>query len=188
MFFKYFFKAWVAIFLVAHTFDITMAIFDVIFVGDADQLPSVGPGNVLRDLIASAALPVVRLTTIYRQAQSSQIIMNAHRINQRAFPNLKGGKRSDFFFIEEADPEKIHAAICGLCAARLPNYYHVDPIKGIQVLTPMQRGETGAANLNILLQNALNPSTVCLQRGGTEFRQGDKTMQIKNNYDKEVFN
>ena len=160
----------------------------VIIVGDADQLPSVGPGNVLRDIIASEAVPVIRLTQIYRQAQSSLIITNAHRINKGEYPNLHGGRRADFFFIEAEDPEKIPGIICDLCAKRLPGYYNVDPIQGIQVLTPMQRGETGAANLNVMLQNALNPSTECLQRGGTEYRKGDKLMQVKNNYDKEIFN
>lgn len=159
-----------------------------IMIGDADQLPSVGAGNVLRDIIESEVVPVVQLVTIYRQAQASNIIMNAHRINQGDFPVLRGGRQSDFFFIEEDDTAKIPEIICGLCAKRLPAYYKVDPISGIQVLSPMQRGETGAANLNALLQEALNPGKECLRRGGTEYRRGDKVMQIKNNYDKEVFN
>lgn len=160
----------------------------VILIGDADQLPSVGAGNVLRDIIASGAAPVVRLNTIYRQARTSNIIMNAHRINKGEFPVLRGGKQSDFFYIEEDDPEKIPGLICGLCAKRLPGYYSVDPIQGIQVLSPMQRGGTGAANLNTLLQEALNPGTLSLSRGGTNYRLGDKVMQVRNNYDKEVFN
>jgi exodeoxyribonuclease V alpha subunit len=160
----------------------------VILIGDADQLPSVGAGNVLRDIIASGVVPVVRLTTIYRQARTSNIIMNAHRINKGEFPVLRGGKQSDFFYIDEDDPEKIPGLICGLCAKRLPGYYGVDPIQGIQVLSPMQRGGTGAANLNALLQDALNPGTLSLSRGGTNYRLGDKVMQVRNNYDKEVFN
>lgn len=160
----------------------------VILVGDADQLPSVGAGNVLRDIIESDVVPVVRLTRIYRQAQTSKIIMNAHRINKGEFPNLNGGKASDFFFVEEDDTEKIPGIISNLCAKRLPKYYGVNPIQGIQVLSPMQRGETGAANLNMLLQGILNPQTKHLRRGGIEYRLGDKVMQIKNNYDKEVFN
>jgi exodeoxyribonuclease V alpha subunit len=160
----------------------------VIFVGDSDQLPSVGAGNVLLDIIESGVIPVIKLTRIYRQAQSSQIIMNAHRINHGEFPNLNSGSKSDFFFIDESEPANIPSLICELCVKRLPGYYHVDPVQGIQVLSPMQRGETGALNLNMLLQNALNPNKECLRRGGTEFRPGDKVMQIKNNYDRDIFN
>jgi exodeoxyribonuclease V alpha subunit len=160
----------------------------VIFIGDADQLPSVGAGNVLLDIISSDVIPVIRLATIYRQARTSNIIMNAHRINHGEFPMLQGGKQSDFFFVEEELPENIPALISELCSKRLPSYYKADPIRDIQVLTPMQRGETGAVNLNALLQEALNPGKLCLRRGGIEYRLGDKVMQIKNNYDKEVFN
>jgi len=160
----------------------------VIFVGDADQLPSVGAGNVLLDMIASGVIPVVRLQTIYRQAQASDIVMNAHRVNRGEFPQLNKGKRSDFFFIEENDPEKIPELICDLCARRLPDYYHVDPINGVQVLTPMQRSATGAVALNDMLQEKLNPGRESLRRGGVEYRPGDKVMQIKNNYEKGVFN
>ena len=160
----------------------------VILVGDSDQLPSVGAGNVLLDIISSGVVPVVQLNTIYRQAQTSNIIMNAHKINRGEFPQLNGGRKSDFFFIEEEQPEKIPSLICELCSHRLPKYYNVDRIHGIQVLSPMQRGETGAANLNACLQEVLNPGTVCLRRGGVEYRLNDKVMQIKNNYDKEVFN
>jgi exodeoxyribonuclease V alpha subunit len=160
----------------------------VILIGDSDQLPSVGAGNVLLDIIASGVVPVTCLTTIYRQAGASDIILNAHRINRGEFPVLSGGKQSDFFYIEEDNPENIPSLISGLCAQRLPRYYEVDPIQGIQVLSPMQRGETGAANLNALLQETLNPGKVALRRGGTEYRLDDKVMQIRNNYDKEVFN
>ena len=160
----------------------------VILVGDVDQLPSVGAGNVLRDIIDSGAVKIVRLTKIFRQAQGSAIIMNAHRINGGEFPTLKGGKSSDFFFIEDNEPATVVETIKELCTKRLKNYYKADPIQDIQVLCPMLRGETGAHNLNIVLQDCLNPSLVNIKYGGTEYRLGDKVMQIKNNYDKNVFN
>jgi exodeoxyribonuclease V alpha subunit len=159
----------------------------VLFVGDVDQLPSVGAGNVLRDMIDSETVPVVKLTRIFRQATGSHIIMNAHRINKGQFPNLKTGKNSDFFFVEQQDSAAIPETIVSLCAKRLPKYFGIKP-SSIQVLCPMQRGENGARNLNVLLQNTLNPPTAMLRRGGTEYRHGDKVMQIKNNYDKEVWN
>lgn len=160
----------------------------VILVGDVDQLPSVGAGNVLQDIINSEQVNVVKLTRIFRQAQGSAIITNAHRINKGDFPELKSGKNSDFFFIEEEEPLKVVEQIQGLCTARLPKYYKVDPINDIQVLCPMQRGETGTANLNTVLQGSLNKSTVSIKHGGTMYKLGDKVMQIKNNYDKNVFN
>ncbi len=160
----------------------------LILVGDIDQLPSVGAGNVLRDIIQSGSIPVVRLTRIFRQAQGSRIIMNAHRINRGESLDLRGGKESDFFFASKATNEEILDVIVSYCKTNLPRYYHVDPINDIQVLTPMQRGECGAANLNQLLQNALNPCDTFLRRGGIQYRLGDKVMQIRNDYDKEVFN
>ncbi|HBM81784.1 MAG: ATP-dependent RecD-like DNA helicase [Clostridiales bacterium] len=160
----------------------------VILVGDVDQLPSVGAGNVLKDIIDSGVVNVVHLTKIFRQAQGSSIIMNAHRINKGIFPNLKGGRKSDFFFIEEEDPERIVETIKDLCVRRLPRYYKVDPVEDIQILCPMQRGETGAHNLNTVLQDALNKSDVFIHYGGTLYKLNDKVMQIKNNYDKGVFN
>lgn len=160
----------------------------VIFVGDVDQLPSVGAGNVLRDMIESEAVPVVKLTRIFRQAMGSQIIMNAHKINKGQFPNLKTSKGSDFFFIDQPDNAAVPQTIVDLCVKRLPGFYKVNPVRSIQVLCPMQRGENGAQNMNALLQNALNPSKTLLRRGGVEYRLGDKVMQIKNNYDKEIFN
>lgn len=160
----------------------------LILVGDVDQLPSVGAGNVLKDIIESETVNVVRLTRIFRQAQGSAIVTNAHRINRGGTPNLKGGKSSDFFFIEEEEPQKVVATITELCSKRLPNYYKVDPVNDIQVLCPMQKGETGAFNLNIILQEALNPAEVSIKYGGTVYRLNDKVMQIKNNYDKNVFN
>lgn len=159
----------------------------LILVGDIDQLPSVGAGNVLRDIIDSQQIPVVRLTRIFRQAQSSRIVMNAHAINAGQFPNIKNGLDTDFFFINQEDADEMVRLIIGLVRDRLPKKYGYPP-KEIQVLTPMQRGTVGAGNLNIELQNALNPTGLSLARGGYTFRQGDKVMQIRNNYDKNVFN
>lgn len=160
----------------------------VILVGDVDQLPSVGAGNVLADIIKSGMVEVVRLTRIFRQAQNSLIVTNAHRINQGHFPVLKGRKDRDFFFIEEEQPDKVAEQIVELCSRRLPKYYGVDPVADIQVLCPMQRGETGTSNMNQVLQNALNHDTRFIRYGGTVFKAGDKVMQIRNNYDKNVFN
>ncbi|SCY20247.1 exodeoxyribonuclease V alpha subunit [Lachnospiraceae bacterium XPB1003] len=174
----------------------------LILVGDIDQLPSVGAGNVLRDVIDSGAFQVVRLTRIFRQAQTSRIIMNAHRINEGKLPEINNGKGSDFFFIEKEDPEEVVSRIVKLVKTDLPGYYGIDPSQ-IQVLTPMQRGVVGATNLNMALQEALNPAECevfirgrgkvlmpkeCLRRSGFAFREGDKVMQIRNNYDKEVYN
>lgn len=173
----------------------------LIMVGDIDQLPSVGAGNVLRDIIDSEAFPVIRLTRIFRQAQTSRIIMNAHRINEGKMPEIYNGADSDFFFQELEDPDKCVRRIVDLVQKKLPDYYHVEPGR-IQVLTPMQRGVVGATNLNLALQEALNPGereiivrggkrTVAvegLRRSGFVFRTNDKVMQIKNNYDKDVFN
>ena len=159
----------------------------VILVGDIDQLPSVGAGNVLRDIIESGCFPVVKLTRIFRQAQSSRIITNAHRINEGKMPDISGGKNSDFFFMEEAEPEEAAKKIVSLVKEKLPRYYHVSPGE-IQVLTPMQRNVIGAAGLNQALQEALNPEGFFLKRGGVTYRKNDKVMQIRNNYEKEVFN
>ena len=174
----------------------------LILVGDIDQLPSVGAGNVLRDIIDSGSFPVVRLTRIFRQAQTSRIIMNAHRINEGKNPDISNGRDADFFFMENEDAEAVVPQIVDLVKTKLPNYYHVDS-KQIQVLTPMQRGVVGATNLNLALQEALNPTEQeifmrgrgavmmpkdTLRRSGFAFRANDKVMQIKNNYDKEVFN
>ena len=159
----------------------------LILVGDIDQLPSVGAGNVLRDIIDSHQIPVVRLTRIFRQAQTSRIVMNAHAINAGQFPNISNGKQTDFFFIKAEDADSIPRLIVSLVRDRLSRTYGCNP-KEIQVLTPMQRGITGAGNLNIELQNALNPKGESLTRGGYTFRRGDKVMQICNNYDKNVFN
>lgn len=159
----------------------------LILVGDIDQLPSVGAGNVLRDIIESERFPVIRLTRIFRQARASRIIMNAHRINAGKMPDISGGNQSDFFFLEREEPETVLTEIVNLVKKKLPDYYRT-PSEQIQVLTPMQRGVTGAANLNIALQEALNPEGEGLRRSGMVYRLHDKVMQIKNNYDKEVFN
>ncbi len=174
----------------------------VILVGDIDQLPSVGAGNVLRDIIDSGCFSVVRLTRIFRQAQTSRIIMNAHRVNAGKMPDIRGGRQSDFFFMDMEenrinphadDPDNFPPAdeaakiIVDLVKTKLSRYYRT-PSSEIQVLTPMQRGVVGAANLNQVLQEALNPDGAGLRRGGYVFRTRDKVMQIRNNYDKEVFN
>ena len=160
----------------------------LVLVGDIDQLPSVGAGNVLRDMIDSGRIPVVRLTRIFRQAQGSRIIMNAHRINKGEAIDMRGGKNADFFFAEKQTKEEVVSTLVQYCKENLPRYYHVDPVQDIQVLTPMQRGECGAVNLNQVLQEAMNPTDICLRRGGTQYRLNDKVMQIRNDYDKEVFN
>lgn len=159
----------------------------LVMVGDIDQLPSVGAGNVLRDIIDSKKIPVVRLTRIFRQAQSSRIVMSAHAINNDQFPDTSNGKDTDFFFIKTEDPNQVAESIVHLVKERLPKAYSL-PSSKIQVLTPMQRGVVGASNLNLALQDALNPTSVCLNRGGYSYRKGDRVMQIRNNYDKGVFN
>ena len=159
----------------------------LILVGDIDQLPSVGAGNVLRDVIDSDVFPVVRLTRIFRQAQTSRIIMNAHKINSGQMPDTSNGKNTDFFFINQEDPEEAVKKIVELVQKNLPRYYKT-PASQIQVLTPMQRGVVGATNLNMALQEALNPQGEGLRRSGFVYKPNDKVMQIKNNYDKEVFN
>ena len=159
----------------------------LVFVGDIDQLPSVGAGNVLRDIIDSQRIPVVRLVRIFRQAQKSRIVMNAHAINQGRFPDISNGRDTDFFFLKEDDPERAAETIVRLVKERLSRAYRERPDR-IQVLTPMQRGVVGAANLNLLLQQALNPLGPSLGRGGYIYRQGDRVMQQRNNYDKDVFN
>ena len=160
----------------------------LVLVGDIDQLPSVGPGNVLRDIIDSAEVPVVRLTQIFRQAQKSHIIRNAHRINSGEMPIVENHADADFYFIQEGDPERVVELVEELCATRLPSYRGWDRRNDIQVLAPMYRGETGALNLNQRLQQRLNPHGQAHSHRGAEFRVGDKVMQVKNNYDKGVFN
>ena len=160
----------------------------LILVGDTNQLPSVGPGNVLHDLINSEIIPVVTLTKIFRQAEQSEIILAAHQINNGILPNISNNKESDFFFIEENDETKIPSLILDLCKRRLPLKYNFDPLIDIQVLSPMHRGEAGTIILNNTLQEGLNKGAVILKHGGYSYKIGDKVMQLKNNYEKEIFN
>lgn len=161
----------------------------LLLVGDADQLPSVGPGNALRDLLRSEALPTVRLTELFRQAQQSKIIVNAHRINAGLLPYTKIEAASDFFFMAEEDPLRVQQLILDLVQRRLPARYHFNPISDIQVLAPMYRGAVGVTLLNERLQAHLNPHAFTeIEWGGRIFRAGDKVMQTRNNYDKGVFN
>jgi exodeoxyribonuclease V alpha subunit len=164
----------------------------LILVGDVHQLPSVGAGNVLADIIASSAVPVVTLDKIFRQAQTSQIIVNAHRINQGRTPSVNAGPatdpNNDFYFIEQEDPDQVLDIILELSKKRIPQHFGFDPVDDIQVLTPMHRGSVGAGNLNQQLQAALNPGEGGVTRGERTYRVNDKVMQIRNNYDKDVFN
>jgi exodeoxyribonuclease V alpha subunit len=162
----------------------------LLIVGDIDQLPSVGPGQVLADIIASGAVPVVRLTEVFRQAALSRIITNAHRINQGSMPDLRPPEtESDFYFVQADDPETAVSRIIELVKTRIPKRFGLDPIRDIQVLCPMNRGGVGARSLNIELQAALNPAgDRKVERFGWTFAAGDKVMQIENDYDKEVYN
>jgi exodeoxyribonuclease V alpha subunit len=162
----------------------------LILVGDVDQLPSVGAGNVLKDIIASELVPVVRLNEIFRQSRESMIVVNAHRINSGQMPVAEDdeGHRRDFHFIEMQEPEQVVERIIGLCRERIPKRYGYRPVEDIQVLTPMHRGTAGALNLNTELQKQLNASKDELLRAGRVYKTGDKVMQIRNNYDKDVYN
>ena len=162
----------------------------LLIVGDIDQLPSVGPGQVLADVISSGAVPVVRLTEVFRQAAQSRIITSAHRINQGSIPDLSApGAESDFYFVSADDPAMAVPRIIELVKTRIPTRFGLDPIRDIQVLCPMNRGGIGARSLNIELQAALNPAGERkVERFGWTFAPGDKVMQIENDYDKEVYN
>ena len=164
----------------------------LILVGDVDQLPSVGPGTVLRDLIASSVLPVVRLTEVFRQAADSRIITNAHRIRRGQMPELRGADpSSDFHFVERDDPEKIAATLIKLVQTRIPERFGLDPIRDVQVLCPMNRGSLGVRELNTVLQRVLNPTRPdqpVVERFGWRFQIRDKVIQTENDYDKDVFN
>ncbi|HOA34721.1 MAG: ATP-dependent RecD-like DNA helicase [Dethiobacteria bacterium] len=162
----------------------------LILVGDADQLPAVGAGNVLKDILASEVVPAVRLNYIFRQARESLITLNAHRVNRGEMPHLNV-RHKDFFFIEEAVPDMVASKVVQLCCERIPNYGPFDPVADVQVITPMRRTSAGVERLNKLLQNALNPydrRKSEITAHGTTFRVGDKVMQIRNNYQKEVYN
>jgi exodeoxyribonuclease V alpha subunit len=162
----------------------------LILVGDVNQLPSVGAGSILKDIIDSGAVPVVELNEIFRQAQESLIIVNAHRINSGVMPILKspGEKREDFYFIQKENPEEVLKLILELVTERIPKRFGLNPVDDIQVLTPMHRGTVGAENLNLALRQTLNPREDGVTRGGRHFRLNDKVMQVRNNYDKDVFN
>ena len=163
-----------------------------IFVGDVNQLPSVGAGNVLKDMIGSGCIPVIELNEIFRQAKTSRIIVNAHQINEGNLPALIESEsfdpNNDFYFIKQDDPEKVLEIILELASKRIPQRFGFDPFDDIQVLTPMHKGVVGAANLNHRLQEVLNPVNGAVKLGDRAFRVNDKVMQIRNNYDKEVFN
>jgi exodeoxyribonuclease V alpha subunit len=161
-----------------------------VLVGDANQLPSVGAGNVLKDIIASGEIQVVELNEIFRQARESLIIVNAHKINNGLLPSFKssGQELDDFYFIEQEDPGEVLRIILELTSERIPRRFGFDPVDDIQVLTPMHKGVVGAGNLNVELQKALNPAEDGIMRDNRNFRVNDKVMQVKNNYDKEVFN
>jgi exodeoxyribonuclease V alpha subunit len=162
----------------------------LLIVGDVDQLPSVGPGQVLADIIASKVVPVARLTEVFRQAAESRIITNAHRINRGVTPDLtRPHGNSDFYFVPAADPEKAVARIIEVVQTRIPQRFSLDPVRDVQVLCPMNRGGIGARSLNLELQAALNPAGVRkVERFGWTFAAGDKVMQIENDYEKEVYN
>jgi len=162
----------------------------LLLVGDVDQLPSVGPGQVLADIIASGAIPVARLTEVFRQAAESRIIVNAHKINRGEMPELpRRGEDSDFWFVDVDDPEKGAAKLVEIVRERIPRRFGLDPIRDIQVLCPMQRGALGARALNADLQKALNPNPPAkVEKFGSIFAPGDKVMQTENDYDRDVFN
>jgi exodeoxyribonuclease V alpha subunit len=164
----------------------------LLLVGDVDQLPSVGPGQVLADLIASGCLPVARLTEIFRQAAESRIITTAHSINRGQLPDLTApSEASDFYFIQAVDGEDAAAKIVKVVAERIPARFGLDPIREVQVLCPMNRGSAGARGLNLALQTTLHPprdGQPGVDRFGYSFRIGDKVMQMENNYDRDVFN
>jgi exodeoxyribonuclease V alpha subunit len=161
-------------------------------VGDADQLPSVGPGQVLADLLASQTVPVARLTTVFRQAAASRIVAAAHQVHAGQLPQTTpDGEAGDFYLVDAADGERAAERVLALVRERIPRRFGLDPTRDIQVLCPMNRGAAGAKALNLALQSALNPprpGTPRLERFGWAFSPGDKVMQIENDYDKEVYN
>ncbi len=161
----------------------------LLLVGDADQLPPVGPGNVLRDLLRSEAIPTVRLTDLFRQARESQIVVNAHRINAGQMPSLKRDSPTDFFFVQEDDPVRAQRLVLDFVQRRIPKHYGLNPMTDIQVLAPMYRGPVGVNSLNEELQSHLNPGAPAeVEWSGRVLRVGDKVMQQRNDYDKGVFN
>jgi exodeoxyribonuclease V alpha subunit len=159
----------------------------LVLVGDVDQLPSVGPGNVLADVIASERVPVVRLTEVFRQAAASLIVSGAHRIRQGLLPQSAKGPGQDFYFMAE-DPERVTERIVKLVAEDLPRRLGVDPVSEVQVLCPMNRGRSGSQELNDALQARLNPGGAEAVQGWKRLRVGDRVMQIANDYERDVFN
>ena len=174
--------------LMTHLFRAIPDSMNVIVIGDANQLPSVGPGNILQDIINSQTVPTIKLTHIYRQSKTSNIILNSHKINQGELPDFKIKSDSDFFFIENNNSQKCADLILELYTKRLPNYYKVKPIFDIQVLSPMKKGILGTDNLNKILQSFVNKNKLSIFYNNITYRLGDKVMQIKNNYEKDVFN
>jgi len=160
----------------------------VVLVGDADQLPSVGPGQVLGDLVATPAVPVTRLRRIFRQQERSLIVENAHRILEGLPPRFSNGPRGDFFFVEKEDAAAVREMVLRLVTERIPGAFGLDPVADIQVLVPMYRGEAGAARLHLDLQARRGPPGPELARGARTFRVGDKVIQIRNDYERELFN
>jgi exodeoxyribonuclease V alpha subunit len=164
----------------------------LIIVGDVDQLPSVGPGQILKDIIDSHTIPTIKLTEIFRQGKNSNITTNAHLVNKGLFPNLNHKSKdqsNDFFFIEANYPEEIIDKVVRFIKYNIPKYSKLNPITDAQVLCPMQRGGCGARSLNIELQKALNPNhNQAIEKYGQLYSVGDKVMQTENNYDKEVYN
>lgn len=159
----------------------------LILVGDTDQLPSVGPGNVLRDLIASQTIPTSQLTEIFRQDCSGLIVRNAHHVNAGEPFETRAGA-SDFYFVAQDDPTKALDLVLDFMVTRIPRHFHLEPLQDVQVLTPMRRNLLGAENLNAAIQKRLNGAGPGVVRGGMEFRAGDRVMQLRNNYDKDVYN
>jgi exodeoxyribonuclease V alpha subunit len=163
----------------------------LVLVGDPDQLPSVGPGSILADLLASGAVPVVRLTEIFRQAEASRIVRAAHDVRHGRLPDEAAEKGADFAFLHREEPEEIARLVLRLVREEIPRRLGLDPIRDVQVLAPMHRGSLGIRELNSALQAALNPprpDRAEIERFGTKFRAGDKVLQTRNNYDKDVFN
>lgn len=161
----------------------------LVFVGDADQLPSVGPGNVLADLIKSGSLPVIRLEHIFRQSRRSLIVDNAHRVNSGGMPKIENDDGdSDFYFVARDDPAEAAELAIEFVTTRIPEHFKLDPIRDIQVLAPMHRGELGVTRLNERLQELLTPGSRELVVGWRRFKVGDKIMQVRNNYDLDIFN
>lgn len=160
----------------------------VIFVGDKDQLPAIGPGNILHDILEYDKVPIIRLNKIFRQAEQSRIITNSHLINRGMMPDLSNNKEGDFFFIEQEDSRQIPGLLLDLVGKRLPAKYGFDPFTDIQILAPMYRGEAGVDAINKCLQDGLNQNEVILTRGEVQFKRQDKFMQLVNDYERDIFN